>query len=716
MKHILYVRACLCGLSLLLILFLSGCAIFSPIGNAISQGYENTTAYFNGYYNAKRLFTEAEDEIRASAVRVKDTVATQAAQIPATAKQKLGQVIDKCSNILAFHSTSNLVDDALLLTGKSFYYQMEYLKAERKFAELLVQYPNSNLILETRLWYARTEEKLGKIDESIRLGEALLEDARSNHEREIEIQVHRLLASLYWKNKQTEKTISEYEKIVSSSKNDETRTEAQINLADTYFSTGEYRKAAEVYLQVGKYTYDIYSIYYSRFQASVAFSEIGEYQKGVDLIDAMIKDARFKDYRSSLLFERANLYAASGKRNDAITEYIYVDTSYAKTDYGIRSAHKLARLYEKDLGNYKLAYKYYTEVNLAAASPPEGRRKDNAFTRYFAAWRKMEIADSLFAMLKDSTLKHPTDSLAIVKDSINKHSTDTLTLMRDSTSRRSTNALAVGKDSTQKRLKDTLKVTGIDSTKRKTVQSAVRQPLPSADSLNVLKAVAAQELGDVFYDELNVPDSAFYWYNKSLALKTDRARNPRILYILSELSRMNPDKKFPQPQEYYDRLDRDYPESVYADEARIILGKEGIVKKSDPAVESYVHAEKQIEAKEYDRAIETLQTLTQSYPNSVVSAKSEFAKGWLYENYLGQPDSALAQYRRVAKNFAGTLYAQAASRRFSEIAPPDTTKKDTVKTANEVVKPPEPTNKEMKDKNPRLPSRPRDAIERREKE
>jgi hypothetical protein len=119
------------------------------VGDAISLQYENTVSYFNAFYNARRLFSEAEDEIMASrwALRGKDLPATPAG-IPSTAKAKLNLVIDKCSNILVFHSTSSYVDDALFLVGKSFFYQEEYLKADRKFEEMLSQYPTSSLHLE----------------------------------------------------------------------------------------------------------------------------------------------------------------------------------------------------------------------------------------------------------------------------------------------------------------------------------------------------------------------------------------------------------------------------------------------------------------------------------------------------------------------------------------------------------------------------------------
>jgi tetratricopeptide (TPR) repeat protein len=700
MRLALYLRTCLCVLSFFAAFLLSGCAIFSPIGNAISQGYENTVSYFNGYYNAKRLFTEAEDEILAAEEKERDTTAATATQIPPTAKQKLAQVIDKCSNILAFHSTSVLVDDALLLIGKSFFYQKEYTKAGRKFAELVAQYPNSPLVLETQLWYARAEQMLGRIDESILLGQALLGTARAKKDRNIEIQTHRFLGDLYRESAQTDKALEEYQKVVSSASDNEMKANAQIECGNVYFAAGQHAKAAEAYLRVGQYTNDIYRNFYCKIRAGIAYRQNGEYQKGLDLINAMIADFHFKDYRSNLYYERANLYDANGRRDDAIAEYYFVDTSYAKTEYGVRAAQELGRLYEKELGDYSAAYKYYSEVNAStlAAASKEGRRKYNALSRYFAAWRKMTVSDSLLAVLRDTTRQFSEDTLVVLKDTASRQEAVPLATRDEQASR-------------HKRAIDTPTVALKDTANMKAPQAAVRQSLPSADSLAVLKSLAAQELGDVFYDELDVPDSAFCWYNQSLALKDDTARSPRILYILAELSRTHPDKNFPSPKEYCKRLTHNYPESIYADEARAMLGERRF-RRADSAAHYYAEAEQQIEAKEYDKAIGTLQAIAQSFPNSPVCAKSEFAEGWVYENYLGQPDSALAQYKRVAKKYAGTRYGIAATRRFSETAQQDTVKRDTTGIMEKAVKPAIPSEKEEKEKDRRFIDPSKDILDR----
>jgi hypothetical protein len=214
------------------------------------------------------------------------------------------------------------------------------------------------------------------------------------------------------------------------------------------------------------------------------------------------------------------------------------------------------------------------------------------------------------------------------------------------------------------------------------VQVAALPALPSSDSLRILKSIAAHELGDIFYSELVEPDSAFYWYNQSLSWNYDRIYSPRILYILAELSRTNPEKKFPAPEEYHSRLDHDFPESIYAEEARRFLRKSSSAVKTDTASEYYAQSEKQLDAKQYEKAIGTLRFIIQSFPKSPFAAKSEYAIGWIMENNLAQPESAMVQYKRVVKDYKGTMFADIASKRCVEVVQSDSLKTDTLRTKN----------------------------------
>jgi tetratricopeptide (TPR) repeat protein len=126
---------------------------------------EFIASYFNTYYNAQRLFSEAEEEVwNQPDTRLLGRNLLAQFTIPSGTRTKFLSVIEKTSKLLQYHPESNLVDNALLMIGMSYYYQAEYPKAERKFIELLDGYPSSNLAVEAKLMLAYTSYKMNARD------------------------------------------------------------------------------------------------------------------------------------------------------------------------------------------------------------------------------------------------------------------------------------------------------------------------------------------------------------------------------------------------------------------------------------------------------------------------------------------------------------------------------------------------------------------------
>ena len=172
-----------------LLINLSGCSIGSFIG-----------AYFNTYYNAQKQFSEAEAEVFSPAnaiggVRVERKYLAPF-EVSAQSKTKFATVIEKCSKLLQYHPDSKLVDDALLMIGKSYYYQNEHQSAERKFKELLSSYPESGLAFETRLLLAQTYYRNNEKTQSLSVAMELFDNAKQENEDAIGGKTARLLAQL----------------------------------------------------------------------------------------------------------------------------------------------------------------------------------------------------------------------------------------------------------------------------------------------------------------------------------------------------------------------------------------------------------------------------------------------------------------------------------------------------------------------------------------
>lgn len=584
---------------------LSGCFVFEPVGNAISQGYENTVTYFNAFYNVRRLFRDAEDEVRTAqlASRGKDLPAGQAAQIPAGARQKFTQVIDKCSNILAFHSTSGFVDNALLMIGKSYYYQGEYLKAERKFSELITQFPSSSLLMEAQLWFARSELQRGDADASLKTCGNLVAQAAAQGDDDTVMDGSMVMADAYRAKKQNDKAVEQYARVIEGSGDDEARALAEKTAGDILFEEEQYGKSVEAYAKVPDFTNDVYLLYTSKLQAAIGLGKLKSFSTGMSILDDMQEDVRFKENIPNIRLEKANLLAAQGRRDEALDEYRYLDTTYARTEPGLKASYSIARIFETELKDYNAALTYYTKVttaqNFMAASI--ARRKFLAIGRYFEAMKKISWVDSV----RNSK---PDTGFTVISDS----------------SKPAPKAIAI-----------------------------------SSDSLRKVLAEQSFELGEIYYSELPNRDSAFAWYQQAFSLDSVGEKTPRILYVLAELSRGDSVQSPEAQSTYYRKLVAEFPDSPYANEARRFLGMQEVKQKVDPAGEEYRRAEVLIDSSRYHQALNALSTIVQSYPTSTFAPKSEYAIGWLYENRLALPESARAHYVALLKNYATTQYAKA---------------------------------------------------------
>ena len=614
-------------LSLLsLSLVLEGCVVFNAVGTAISNGYENTVTYFNLYYNARSAFVAAEAQIVAArkAARGKPVPSGQQQQIPAEAQKNLDLVIDKCSNILAYHSSSSMVDGSLMMIGKAFYYRGDYSKAERKFQELITQYPESSNLLEAQLWYVRSERSLGQYDDARKSADALIADLSGQGQNDILAHTYAQLASLDIHDNAIPAAIEAYNNEVKTANSDNVRGEAYAAVAQLYFDEGQYQQAVEASSNVENFSDDPYLIFQSKLLASRSYRHLRQYDKAIALTDEMADDYRFKDYAGFVYLERANTLADSGRPADAFELYRMVDTTYARTEPGASADIKLAEYYEQS-GDYAKVRDYYSRAAAVPAMVPDVdiNRKIGAINSYFLWWKELTTADSLLAIIAAGDSSRRVLPVRSASASDSAWSADSARfaarLVRDS--------IAV-------------------------------------DTLTGAKSRDAAGLGELFYTDLANPDSAIYWLKFALRQRYDATQAPRILYILSELATAHPDKSTVTAKEYQNKLIKDFPDSYFARQIQTGVTVQKLRDATaDSATEAYASAETLIEMGKNQEAMVALNHIVRDFPATQVAAKSQYALGWMYENRLANMDSAAIEYKRLASRYPSTPFAAAVSGR-----------------------------------------------------
>lgn len=385
------------------------CSIFRPVGGVVSDGYENTVAYFNSYYNASRLFDEAEDEILTAEKRQRslDGFADHPLDPPGSASTKLSAVIDKCSNILSFQPGSALVDDALFLIGKSYFYQAEFLKAERKFSELLEFAPSGPLALEASLWRAKTLSQL-KNEDGIQEARTLIQKAIDSGQEEIAGEANLILGHFFSRRGDSEEAIAAYQEAARLSGDEMLLATAQFRIGDERMKLREYAPASEAFLLAGEYSEEPGLYLAAHQRATRAQREAGNYDAALELSRGLAEDYRFINNGKAITFETALTLMARGDEAEAAGLFSFIDTTENKTELGARAAFELGGIHE-NAGDYRKAQVDYSR---AAGFPVPAiynaaRGKAAAFNRYLLLKSQRAVRDSILLGL-DTT---PFDSL-----------------------------------------------------------------------------------------------------------------------------------------------------------------------------------------------------------------------------------------------------------------------------------------------------------------
>ncbi|MEM1218017.1 MAG: hypothetical protein AAGH79_03865 [Bacteroidota bacterium] len=144
----LYIRISL----LLLVLVLAGCRTqksrndLSPLGKV----YQNTTARYNGYYNATVLMTESQLTLESQHTdnynKILPLYPSREADNPKAVSESLDEAIKKVSVVVSLHRPSHWSDDCYLLIGQAQYMKQDFESAEETLEFMLSEFTPSGSI------------------------------------------------------------------------------------------------------------------------------------------------------------------------------------------------------------------------------------------------------------------------------------------------------------------------------------------------------------------------------------------------------------------------------------------------------------------------------------------------------------------------------------------------------------------------------------------
>ena len=629
------------------VIFLFGCSIWGDF-----------TTYFNLYYNTSDIFNQAEDAINS---QKQDLFSTEETTVPGSAVQLLNKVIEKASQILQFHSESAYVDDALLMLGKSFYYQKNYLKASREFQELLATQPNSSLILEAKLWMGKTDIKLKNYDDAL----TTLETVRKQgiDEGKSDIVVDAYIEEIKYKLIQQDYSgaISSSKELLNVSKDDEKNAEVVYEMGKFYNLLNDPQNAILAFQQVFEYspTYDIE--FGAKLELGKAYRDAGQPEKALEIFTDMRSGQNYSDSFDQIDLEIGITQVDLKNYNTAFSYFRMVDTGYTNSKSAGLAKYQLGELYQYHFFDYDSASYYYSKA-MTSLLPTEyvltANEKIQRFRKYKTLkdnitqnYKRLEYAENPDAFIKDS-IAYFSDTLK------NENETNTTTsepnLSRDNSRGRMDRRFSeLNRAQTPEQTSPNANTSTSNSPNNKGIPPI--RPNISADSIKSLIVQNLFELGNLFFTEFNLTDSAYFYYSTILNDYPQSEYQARTMYALGSYYQTENDNL--KADSLFNIVYNNYKNENIVNAAANKLNKPLIDLNYDPAVELYDNAEKKLMDKSYEKSLHEFYNIYKIYPQSSMAPKALYASGWILENQLNLPDSAALFYDTLTAKYPRTVYA-----------------------------------------------------------
>lgn len=642
--------------------------------------WQDFTTYFNLYHNAKTLYYDAEEQIIKER---KDIFAISEAAIPAGANQNLPKVIEKFSKLLQFHNKSSYVDDALFLIGKAFFYQRSYIKASRKFQELIATQPNSSLVIDATLWLAKSEIQMKKFDSGLKYLDEAKQLALKEEDREVLSEVYiEEIRYLKFIEKYLE-AVQKLRDLVAVDISNDISAKAQYEIGELFFKKlNDPQKAAEAYKAALEFGPPFEIEYNSNLNYSICLRAMNKIDESQANLQKMSKEFKYQDKIDEIMLQKGLNLKKLGQYDEAYKQLYALDTLTLNSVSSGIARFELGDMFENNLKNFDSAYIYYVKAEKSASTADYVKRireKSNLFKRYEGLQTNLYVYSRQLAYLNDP-MEFKRDSLNFYADSADAKLADLFKApveLSDSAKKVRDSLLAV-KDSLKNKPApekpseplDEEMIVGRPKQGDNPEQQGQNNPnatvavlkkgwapvMPqiTSDSLKNLLSKVYFDLGNVFFGEIVIPDSAYNYYTKLLGeFPNSRYKGQALFslgsYYLDKNEKSTADSIF---QIVYDNFKNESVVNLAADK----LGKPKVILNASPADLLFEEAEGIYVKKDYHQAVQKYYSVYLKFPETFTAPKSLLAAGFTLENDLKLLDSAFAVYDTLVAKYPQTRF------------------------------------------------------------
>ncbi len=344
-------------LILLLIVFVGGC------GSGLKQRWGDFNAFYNTFYNAQQSYKSGIRSMESQSFVLNPERPIRIHRTPVRAGQAdFEKAIEKSADILRDHAASKWVDDALLLIGKSYFYQSQFFSAEQKFNEVLAATSNPSTRQQAVFWNSLNMLETNRIAEGISYIQAAIDSDEYEWDREVLAELNLVLAQLYVEDEEFDLAIVSLRDGVDEVVDERLRSRAYFLYGQLLQRTERFEDALQAYRSVSR-KYPEYSlIYHAQVKQNEVLREMGKFDQAYKNLVSMSRDDKNFEQIGDLNYEIARTLQYQGEVYEAfdlLNDVIYASIRPPARETIAKSHYVLAELYRFDFKDFRLAAAHY---------------------------------------------------------------------------------------------------------------------------------------------------------------------------------------------------------------------------------------------------------------------------------------------------------------------------------------------------------------------
>lgn len=344
-----------------------GCTVTSFLGSQ----YTNFTAYYNTFYNAEKAFEKGVGRGRNTDPPIDRTQYLSVFREPTNNVDdaSLEKAIQKSADLLREHPNSKWVDDALLLIGKSYFYQQNYVGGTEKFREVISL--DGGRTGEARFWLARTLLDVERYEEAV---EVIRTGVQEQGDSPWTARLFLIEGKIHTKQEQWQEAVQDLNRGLQGDLPDRLAARGGFLLGQVLETLDNPAAARVAYRQVQDHgpSYEL--------GLAARLSEIELQGQHEDPTRALARLADLEDdeknyeQRGEMALVRARIYRAQGqydRAQQALADMLYGDDAPSGTVEG-RLHYDLARLYRDAYEDFSRAAAHFDTASTALSRGQRG--------------------------------------------------------------------------------------------------------------------------------------------------------------------------------------------------------------------------------------------------------------------------------------------------------------------------------------------------------